>query len=50
MKLVLAKRRWLDLAFMLLYYVRFAIVYGPQIGAVGALKLYVLMRIVESHW
>lgn len=46
----ITRRKWLDLALMMTYYIRMMVLYIPILGVWGFLGFYFLVRCVESHW
>ncbi|XP_043373574.1 acyl-CoA (8-3)-desaturase-like isoform X2 [Dermochelys coriacea] len=44
------RRQWVDLAWMLTFYIRFFITYLPLLGVKGLLGLFLLVRLIESNW
>ncbi|XP_041132733.1 acyl-CoA (8-3)-desaturase-like [Polyodon spathula] len=44
------RRQWLDLAWMLSFYLRFALSYLPLLGGPATLALFFLVRFIESNW
>ncbi|XP_071791216.1 acyl-CoA 6-desaturase-like [Asterias amurensis] len=47
---VITKRIWTDLAWTVFFFVRWFYFYGPLLGGLGALGLYMFVRFLESHW
>jgi len=45
-----ANRRWWDLFWMMTFFAKHFMLYGPLLGGWGALWFYFLFRVVESHW
>ncbi|XP_058859052.1 acyl-CoA (8-3)-desaturase-like [Acipenser ruthenus] len=44
------RRQWLDLAWMLSFYLRFSLSYLPLLGGPATLALFFLVRFIESNW
>uniref|UniRef100_K7G437 Fatty acid desaturase 1 n=1 Tax=Pelodiscus sinensis TaxID=13735 RepID=K7G437_PELSI len=44
------RRQWVDLAWMLTFYIRFFLTYMPLLGVKGLLGLFLLARFIESNW
>ncbi|EMP32025.1 Fatty acid desaturase 1 [Chelonia mydas] len=44
------RRQWVDLAWMLTFYIRFFLTYLPLLGVKGLLGLFLLVRLIESNW
>ncbi|XP_007526393.1 acyl-CoA (8-3)-desaturase-like [Erinaceus europaeus] len=47
---VVQKKKWVDLAWMLSFYVRISLTYVPLLGLRGFLGLFFLVRFLESNW
>ncbi|XP_041516811.1 acyl-CoA (8-3)-desaturase isoform X1 [Microtus oregoni] len=47
---VFKRKKWMDLAWMLSFYVRFLVTYMPLVGLKGFLGLFFLVRLLESVW
>jgi len=46
----ITRRKWIDLAWMMAFYVKMLVLYWPLLGLWGAIKYYFIVRCVESHW
>uniref|UniRef100_A0A7M4EIS7 Fatty acid desaturase 1-like n=1 Tax=Crocodylus porosus TaxID=8502 RepID=A0A7M4EIS7_CROPO len=44
------RKQWVDLAWMLSFYIRFFFSYSPLLGVKGLLGLFLLVRFIESNW
>uniref|UniRef100_A0A8D2QE10 Fatty acid desaturase 1 n=1 Tax=Zonotrichia albicollis TaxID=44394 RepID=A0A8D2QE10_ZONAL len=44
------RKQWVDLAWMLSFYIRFYLTYLPFLGVKGTLGLHLLVRFIESNW
>ncbi|XP_039922336.1 acyl-CoA (8-3)-desaturase isoform X1 [Hirundo rustica] len=44
------RKQWVDLAWMLSFYIRFFLTYLPFLGVKGTLGLHLLVRFIESNW
>ncbi|KAG8012701.1 Fatty acid desaturase 2, partial [Nibea albiflora] len=47
---VLWRRDWVDLAWIISYYIRFLCCYVPMYGVFGSIALICFVRCLESHW
>lgn len=47
---VVQRKKWVDLAWMISFYVRFAYCYFPLIGIGGTISMFMLVRFIESNW
>jgi fatty acid desaturase len=47
---LIKKKNLSELAWAMSFLVRWCIQYGPSLGILGALGLYILVRSIESHW
>uniref|UniRef100_U3ILC1 Fatty acid desaturase 1 n=1 Tax=Anas platyrhynchos platyrhynchos TaxID=8840 RepID=U3ILC1_ANAPP len=47
---VVQRKQWVDLAWMLTFYIRFFLTYLPLLGVKGILGLHLLVRFIESNW
>ncbi|XP_053924238.1 acyl-CoA (8-3)-desaturase [Cuculus canorus] len=47
---VVQRKQWVDLAWMLTFYIRFFLTYLPLLGVKGVLGLHLLVRFIESNW
>ncbi|KAM6358917.1 acyl-CoA (8-3)-desaturase-like isoform 3-T3 [Alca torda] len=47
---VIQRKQWVDLAWMLSFYIRFFLTYLPLLGVMGILGLHLLVRFIESNW
>ncbi|XP_013804832.1 acyl-CoA (8-3)-desaturase isoform X2 [Apteryx mantelli] len=47
---VVQRKQWVDLAWMLTFYVRFFLTYLPLLEMKGILGLFLLVRFIESNW
>ncbi|OCT83894.1 acyl-CoA (8-3)-desaturase [Xenopus laevis] len=44
------RKQWLDLAWMISFYVRFGLCYIPFLGVSGTIAMFMLVRFIESNW
>ncbi|KAG8563765.1 hypothetical protein GDO81_016195 [Engystomops pustulosus] len=44
------RRQWMDLAWMISFYVRFGMTYIPLLGIGGTISIFILVRFLESNW
>ncbi|XP_063293827.1 acyl-CoA (8-3)-desaturase isoform X2 [Pelobates fuscus] len=44
------RKQWLDLAWMISFYVRFGLCYIPLLGVGGTISMFILVRFLESNW
>ncbi|XP_053576442.1 acyl-CoA (8-3)-desaturase [Bombina bombina] len=44
------RKKWVDLAWMISFYVRFAMCYIPLLGVSGTVIMFFLVRFIESNW
>jgi fatty acid desaturase 2 (delta-6 desaturase) len=44
------RRKWADLAWLSLYYVKFLSIMSLRLGLLGAIKLHFLIRLIEGTW
>ncbi|XP_017588473.1 PREDICTED: fatty acid desaturase 1 [Corvus brachyrhynchos] len=44
------RKQWVDLAWMMSFYIRFFLTYLPFLGVKGTLGLHLLVRFIESNW
>ncbi|KAM5291884.1 acyl-CoA 6-desaturase-like [Ctenodactylus gundi] len=49
-RIIVLRRDWRDLAWVISFYVRFFCTYAPFYGLLGATLLLTLVRVLESHW
>ncbi|XP_038071953.1 fatty acid desaturase 2-like [Patiria miniata] len=47
---VIKKKVWIDLAWMVFFFSKLFLTYGPLLGLSGAFWLYMFVRFMESHW
>ncbi|EPQ11433.1 Fatty acid desaturase 1 [Myotis brandtii] len=47
---VIQRKKWVDLAWMITFYVRIALTYLPLLGVKGLLGLFFVVRFLESNW
>uniref|UniRef100_A0A8C7EW93 Fatty acid desaturase 3 n=2 Tax=Neovison vison TaxID=452646 RepID=A0A8C7EW93_NEOVI len=47
---VIQRKKWVDLAWMITFYARLFLTYGPFLGLKGVLGLFFVVRFLESHW
>ncbi|XP_045430026.1 acyl-CoA (8-3)-desaturase isoform X1 [Pipistrellus kuhlii] len=47
---VIQRKKWVDLAWMITFYVRIALTYTPLLGVKGLLGLFFMVRFLESNW
>jgi len=45
-----ANRRWWDLFWMMTFFAKHFMLYGPLLGGWGAFWFYIFFRVLESHW
>jgi len=46
----IVRRKWLDFAWMMSFYIKFFCLYTPMLGFTGAVLYYFIVRCLESHW
>jgi len=47
---IIKTRHWVDLCWLITFYIKFGLIYVPLLGWWGAFWLYMIMRVVESHY
>ncbi|XP_022102086.1 fatty acid desaturase 2-like [Acanthaster planci] len=47
---VIKKKIWIDLAWMVFFFGKLFLTYGPLLGLSGTFWLYMFIRFMESHW
>ncbi|KAM7165025.1 acyl-CoA (8-3)-desaturase-like [Macrochelys suwanniensis] len=50
LKRTIHRKNWMDLAWMLSFYIRFFLTYEPLLGVKSLLGFYLLIRVLESIW